>query len=191
MKHYILAIKTVVTGLLFLIVSNVVAQVATEPVGIFSMGPQIGYFKSQGADGGQVMWGGAARIKLGDVLGLEASVNYREEDFSRGAEKVKSWPVMVTGLLYPIPVLYGAVGAGWYNSSIEFNTPSGETLSSETSQSVGWHFGGGLELPVGTVAKIVGDVRYVFLDYKFQKLPGSDGSSSNFYVIDVGLLFNL
>ncbi len=61
----------------------------------------------------------------------------------------------------------------------------------ETKQEFGWHFGGGIEVPVGTMAKLVGDIRYVFLNYDFQKFPGSSGTTSNFYVIDVSLLFGL
>jgi hypothetical protein len=44
---------------------------------------------------------------------------------------------------------------------------------------------------VGEVAKLVGDIRYVFLDYDFDNFPGSNGVKSNFYVVTAGLLFNL
>jgi hypothetical protein len=102
---------------------------------------------------------------------------------------------MATGLIYPIPVVYGAIGAGWYNSSISYNIPpgllGGATISSETKQSFGWHFGGGVEVPVGTIGKLVGDIRYVFLDYDFQKFPGTEGVKNNFYVITAALLFGL
>jgi len=156
-----------------------------------SLGPTIGFFRSQDADAARAMWGAALRFKLSDQLGIEGSLNYRQEEYSGGAVAVKSWPVMVTGLLYPVPILYGAMGVGWYNSAIEYRVAPGIALSSETKQEFGWHFGGGLELPLGASAKIVGDVRYVFLNYDFQKLPGSSTVKSNFYVIDVGVLFAL
>jgi hypothetical protein len=99
-------------------------------------------------------------------------------------------------LIYPLPIVYGAIGAGWYNTSISYDIPAGAlggpmALASETKQGFGWHFGGGVELPVGEVAKLVGDIRYVFLDYDFSGFPGSDGVKSNFAVITAGFLFNL
>jgi opacity protein-like surface antigen len=99
---------------------------------------------------------------------------------------------MVTGLLYPIPILYGAVGAGWYNSSFEYDAARiGVTIEGETKQQFGWHFGGGVELPIGSNAKLVGDIRYVFLNYDFKQIPGTSGLDSDFYVITAGLLFRL
>jgi opacity protein-like surface antigen len=159
-------------------------------------GPQIGFYKAQDADGARVMGGAALRLKFSEVLGVEASINYREEEYGNGFARVRSWPVMVTGLLYPVPILYGAIGAGWYNTSIDYKLPPGYLgspiqISAETLQRFGWHFGGGVELPIGSIAKLVGDIRYVFLDYNFKTLPGSNGVNSNFYVLTAGLLFGL
>ncbi len=106
------------------------AQNAEEPRGSIGFGPQVGFFKSQDADNARVMWGAALRLKLSEALGIEGSVNYREEEYNNGAVKVESWPVMVTGLIYPVPVIYGAIGAGWYNSSADYNFPSGVIVSS-------------------------------------------------------------
>jgi len=164
--------------------------------GGIGFGPQIGIYKAQDADDVRIMGGAALRLKFSEVLGVEGSINYREEKYANGFATVKSWPVMVTGLIYPIPVVYGAIGAGWYNTSIEYNLPAGflggpSTIASETKQEFGWHFGGGVELPLGAVAKLVGDIRYVFLNYEFQRFPGSDGVNSNFYVVTAGLLFGL
>jgi hypothetical protein len=161
-----------------------------------AFGPQIGFYKAQDADASRGIGGVALRLKLSDALGIEGSINYRKEEYNNGYVSVKTWPVMVTGLIYPLPIVYGAIGAGWYNTSIDYNIPSSVlgtavTISSETKQRFGWHFGGGLELPLGSAAKLVGDIRYVFLDYKFKDFPGSNGVSSNFYVMTVGLLFNL
>ena len=168
-------------------------QAAGQSVGL---GPQIGIYKSQDGDNARMMGGAALRLKLSDALGIEGSVNYRDEAYSNGMVDVKSWPIMVTGLIYPIPIAYGAVGAGWYNSTISYNRPSGLlrgpiSYDSETKQVFGWHFGGGVELPVGSMAKIVGDIRYVFLNYDFKNVPGSAGVNSDFYVITAGLLFGL
>ncbi len=177
-------------ALIFFAIMPVVAQVGV------SFGPQVGIYKSQDADDTNILGGGTLRLRFSEVLGVEASVNYRKENYGNGFATVRSWPVMVTGLFYPNPVVYGAIGAGWYNTSIDYNFPPGflggpATITSETKQEFGWHFGGGVELPVGSVVRLVGDIRYVFLNYDFKNLPGSNGINSNFYVATAGLLFNL
>jgi opacity protein-like surface antigen len=111
------------------------------------------------------------------------------------AVTVTTWPVMVTGLIYPIPVVYGAVGAGWYNTTIDYTFPPGflggpADQSSESHQEFGWHFGGGVELPVGNAGALVADLRYVFLNYEFEQIPGTE-VNSDFFVITLGFLFGL
>ena len=155
-----------------------------------SVGPQVGYYKAQDADKGSFMGGVAWRIKLMPALGLEASINYRQETYADKALTVRNWPVMVTGLIYPIPVVYAAIGAGWYNTKIDYDQDTYAYLEDETTQEFGWHFGGGVELSLGSV-KLTGDIRYVFLDYDFKEIPGSGDMKSNFYVITAGLLFVL
>lgn len=165
-----------------------VAQVNAQSIGI---GPQAGYYKAQGADQGNFMGGAALRLKLIPVLGVEASINYRQEKYAGDLLTVRSWPVMVTGLIYPLPMIYGAMGFGWYNTTIDYDQSRLPLLKDETAQKVGWHFGGGVELPVGTKVKLTADIRYVFLDYDFKEIPGHGDLSSNFYVITAGFLFGL
>lgn len=157
----------------------------TTPSIGFHLGPQLGYQKSADADNGNLMFGAALRMKLTPALGVEGSINYRQEDF--GTTTVRSWPIMVTGMLYPLPFAYGALGAGWYNTTLDFDN---DLIENETNQEFGWHFGAGVELPVGTNTKLTGDVRYVFLDYKFDEIP-FENVDSNFYVITAGFLFGL
>lgn len=161
-----------------------------------SLGPQAGYYKAQDADHGSLMGGVACRLKLTPALGAEASINYRQETYANGALTVRSWPVMVTGLIYPLPIVYGAMGAGWYNVTFDYNQSMFPLsvyplLTDETTQEFGWHFGGGVELPLGPTIKLTGDIRYVFLNYDFKAIPGSGDPKSNFAVITVGLLFGL
>jgi len=160
---------------------------AAQGLGI---GPQIGFQKAQDADEGKFMFGAAIRAKLSSALGVEGSINYRQEEYADGAVTVKSWPVMVTGLFYPLPIVYGAVGAGWYNTTLDYDQSVLPLVDDETSQEFGWHFGAGAELPLGTSTKLTGDIRYVFIHYDFEEIPGED-IESNFYVINVGLLFGL
>ena len=161
-----------------------------------SFGPQIGFYKARDADYVSALGGLSFRSKLSDGFGIEGSINYRREEYNDGRVDVNSWPVMVTGLFYLAPVVYGAFGAGWYNSNIEYHYPAGilggpGTVVSDTQQEFGWHFGGGVELQAGPSVKLVGDLKYVFLNYDFTNFPGSNGVNSNFYVMTVGLLFLL
>ena len=154
-----------------------------------SLGPQAGYQKAKDADDGKLMGGLALRLKLSQSLGVEGSINYRQEKFN-DALTVRSWPIMVTGLFYPLPVAYGAIGAGWYNSKFDFEAPGNAASIEERKQEFGWHFGCGVELPLGAHTKLAGDVRYVFLNYDFDKVPGVQ-IDRDFYVITAGILFGL
>jgi opacity protein-like surface antigen len=174
-----------VIGLAALIAAPVNAQSV-------SLGPQAGYYKAQDTDG-NLMGGAAWRFRFTPMLGLEASINYRQEKYADDALTVRSWPVMVTGLIYPLPIVYGAIGAGWYNTTIDYDQDMlpVSAFEDETKQEFGWHFGGGVELPVSSSFLLTGDIRYVFLDYDFEEIPGSADLNSNFYVVTVGLLFKL
>jgi opacity protein-like surface antigen len=172
-----------VMGLIALMVAQVNAQ------GIY-LGPQLGYYKAQDADQAAFLGGAALRLKMTSSLGLEASINYRQEKYADGVLTVRSWPVMATALIYPLPIIYGVVGFGWYNVTLDYDQKKIPFLKDETIQKVGWHFGGGVELPLGLV-KLTGDVRYVFLDYKFKQIPGSGNLKNNFTVFTAGLLFKL
>ncbi len=155
------------------------------------IGPQAGYFKSEDAEKGEWMFGGAMRIKLSPALGVEGAINYRQEKYFDGDLKVKSWPILVTGLIYPLPIIYGAIGAGWYNTTFDYSGSLENVIEDETTQDFGWHFGGGLELPLGGKTRLAGDIRYVFLNYDFKEIPGSRELKSDFYMIEIGLFFGL
>jgi opacity protein-like surface antigen len=174
------------TLLLMGLITVLVAQVNAQS---FSFGPQLGYYKAQDADQGSLMGGVAWRLKLMPALGAEASINYRQEKYADGALTVRSWPIMVTGLFYPIPMIYGGVGFGWYNVTFDYDQSKIPFIEDETIQKVGWHFGAGVELPAGTKFKLTGDIRYVFLNYDFKEIPGRGDLKSNFYVLTVGLLY--
>ncbi len=171
----------------FFLASICYAQEIKNPLII---GPQLGYHKSADADDGQMLYGAALRLKLTNALGFEGSVNYRQEEYRNGTITVSQWPVMLSGLLYPTPNIYGLFGVGWYNTNIEFNNIL-FTPSDKTSQEFGWHFGAGVEIPVGQSVFITTDFRYVFIDYNFEEVPGAGEISSDFFVIKAGLLFSI
>ena len=161
------------------------------------LGPQLGWYKAADADNSKFMIGGALRTKLSPDFGLEGSINYRQEDYNHGAITVTSWPVMITALIYPVNFLYGAIGVGWYNTEFDYKP---ELLyfgpSSQTEQKFGWHFGAGVQFPLSENIDnpstiLTADLRYVFLNYDFQKMPGAGGLKSDFVVLNIGLLFRL
>jgi opacity protein-like surface antigen len=173
-----------------LLAAGLTALMAIQAPAQIYFGPQGGYYKSQDADEGALLGGAALRMKLGSALGIEGSINYRQEKYSGGALTAKGWPIMATGLLYPLPIVYAAVGFGWYNITMDWDQTKLPSFKDETIQEVGWHFGGGVELPLGPRVKLTGDVRYVFLDYEFKEVPGKD-LKSNFTEFTAGLLFRL
>lgn len=174
-----------IMGLTALLVAHVNAQ-------SLSLGPQVGYYRAQD-DNGTYTGGVALRLKIMSILGVEASINNRQEKYANGALTVRSWPVMVTGLIYPFPIaiVYGAMGFGWYNVTFHYDQSRLPLFPDETTQKVGWHFGGGLELPFSSYFTLVGDFRYVFLNYDFKAIPSSGDLKSNFTAITVGFLFDL
>lgn len=181
-----------------LVLSSIASAQGLVNTGI-GLGPQLGYYKSGDADDGRFMVGVALRARLSPIFGLEGSINYRQESYGDNAVKVRSWPVMLTAMVYPIPIIYGALGAGWYNTTFDYDDDLADRLEDgtidlgdETKQSFGWHLGAGLELPVGENMKLTGDIRYVFLGYEFRDFAQSallNDVNSNFYAITVGLLF--
>ncbi len=180
-----------IIGLTALMVAQVHAQ-STQADGLsMSLGPQVGYYRAQDADDGDFMGGVAWRLRFTPVLGVEASINYRQETYADGGMTVRSWPVMVSGLIHVLPPVYGAIGAGWYHTTFDFDQDMFSSLDDETKHQFGWHFGVGMEQPVSSNFKLTGDIRYVFLDYDFEEIPGRGDLNSNFYVITVGFLVGL
>ena len=172
-----------------LVISAVLVTLIAPQLGgqTIRLGPQVGLQKAAAADDAKFMFGAALRLKLTSALGVEGSINYRQEKFANDALTVRSWPIMLTGMLYPLPIVYGGVGAGWYNTTFDFDLPG---VDNETKQEFGWHFGAGVELPLGKKTRLTGDLRYVFLDYDFDEVPFQD-VDSNFYMISAGILFGL
>ena len=164
-------------------------------VGI-GLGPVAGLYKGRDADGYRVMGGAVLRIRFSELVGVEGSVYYREESFNHGSVEVRSWPFMVTTLLYPVPFVYGAIGAGLYDISVSYGDSPGiaggpAALSVGTRQQFGWHCGGGVELTLFSSVTLIGDIRYVMMNSDFRSVPGSNGVISSSPILTAGFLFGL
>ena len=179
-------ISRTAAGIVAIVAISLCASMAQGQASL-SFGPHVGYAKSSDTDG-KFLFGAALRAKFLPAIGLEGSITYRQDEFSDGTGTLKSWPVQFTALVYPLPVIYAAIGAGWYYTTVDYDDSL--ELDNETQGEFGWHFGGGIEVPVTGVAKLAVDIRYVYLDYKFEQLPGFD-VQDNFYMLTAGFLFNL
>ena len=174
-------------GILFLLPLSARAQSSVYA------GPHIGIQKAEGAKTNYLV-GLTLRMKLMPVLGVEGDIGYRQEKYGSDVLTVRDYPVTVTGLIYPLPIIYGGLGAGWYNTTFDYADRYNELgFADVTTTKFGWHLAAGVELPASPMFRLFGDVRFVFLDYKFKDLPDAvlDGAKSNFYSINAGVLLRL
>ena len=155
-----------------------------------SIGPQIGFINSKGADRAEIMPAVAARLNL-IGLSIEGAIGYKSDKFGSGEVKTTSVPILLTGMLNVLPLIHAEAGIGWYNTKIDYS-PALEMLgaSDERTQAVGYHIGAGAEVPLGNII-LTGDLRYIFLNVDFNNIAKLSSSNSNYYTINVGLLFKL
>lgn len=180
------------TGILLGLLILLPLTARSQPGAFF--GPHLGIQKSQDAEDASYLAGATIRIKLNPILGIEGDIGYRQEKYGSGALTVREWPATVTGLLYPLPIIYGGIGGGWYNSTLDYSDDLNDVgIEDDTATKFGWHLVVGIELPASPKLKLFGDVRYVFLDRKLKNLPDAvlEGDDANFYSINVGLLFRI
>ncbi len=176
--------------MIFLILGIAGIPASSYALKLFGIGPRGGYYKAQEAESGKMYVGATARLKLA-ALGFEGAIDYRSEEYDNGNVKVSSWPVSASVLLYPLPIVYGIAGFGWYNSTIEYSSSLPTLLApkSETEQQIGYHFGGGVELPLSSAMSIAADIRYVYLDYQFDSTSSGQKVKSDFYAITLSMFW--
>jgi Outer membrane protein beta-barrel domain len=118
------------------------------------------------SDGSTRFTGGQVRLRGGDKIGFEVSLDRRSEKFELVNERVTDTPIQASMLLFPVkgsfsPFVLG--GAGWYSHKIESLDAAGPESVSNTK--FGWHAGFGAELLMGRHAGLHADYRYTFLDF--------------------------
>jgi opacity protein-like surface antigen len=185
-------IKKLSTGIILGVL--LILPISARSQGSAFIGPHVGIQKTSGSEGSNYLIGATLRLHLLPAIGVEGDFGYRQERFGGGAVTLKQWPITVTGLLYPIPFLYGGLGAGWYSTTFDYSDQyNAAGFTDETTRKTGWHLAAGVEIPASPRVHLFGDVRYVFLNYKFKNLPGAvlDGAKANFYSLNAGLLFRL
>jgi opacity protein-like surface antigen len=183
--------------LLMLALAVLVAPVASYG-GVLGVGGHLGYFKVSGDGEKTVYGGGHVRLRLPILLSFEGALDYRpavSRDVSNapgGELDVTTYPITVSALAYPFPGLYLLAGIGWYNTTLELKNPTSSSgPDSDTHDNFGSHFGAGLELPVGSNTSLIGDVRYVFLNYDVRDLDiaGLKELDADYVSFAVGITF--
>ena len=143
---------------------------------------------NQTTDENSSMLGAQVRLRS-SIIGVEGAIDYRTDALGGGTE-LRSWPVSASLLIYPLPPVYALAGLGWYNTTIDF--PSDSPYKNQTQSKLGYHFGAGLELPIAPMLKLMGDIRWQFVDYEFKDIPSSIGKvNADSYSINAGFLFYL
>jgi hypothetical protein len=171
---------------LFIIIIVLIVGITSLKAQSIAVGPQVGFIKSADADKSTIMPGVAIRLNLLG-FGIEGAMYYKSEEFQNGAIKTKSYPINLTAMISVLPIVHAEAGIGWYNTQIDFThlNSTYNSISDETKTKPGYHFGAGVELPLGNLL-LTGDIRYVFLD-----LSTAVSFKSNFSVIMVGAMFKL
>jgi opacity protein-like surface antigen len=129
---------------------------------VFSIGPRATYSTPKDADKGVWSPGAQARLHLSGMLGLEASIDYRKNDYAP-LTTIKTYPVQASVLAYIIPggaaspFLLG--GVGWYYTQV-----NGPGDFKDTTSRFGLHAGAGLEVMLGKSLSLDGTYRYIWLE---------------------------
>lgn len=175
------------------------AQTASDRASIkntFGIGPRLGYYKAQDADEGNFYGGLQARLRLGAVVGIEGSAEYRGgQEYGFGDYNVKTSFIPVTGsLLLFAPISesfapYGLAGIGVYHTRYNYSEDiPGLGLEDDSSFNMGYHLGFGAEFPFNSKVALNVDYRYLFLnpDDNENSLEDADFNGN---VFTAGLMF--
>ncbi len=159
------------------------------------LGPRLGYYKANDAEQGNFYVGLQSRIRLGPVLGLEGSVEYRagqEYTFAGQTLKTKFVPVTASVLLF-LPVSknfapYGIAGLGAYYTIYDYEG----TFTNENNNefNFGYHLGFGVEFPINSNTALNFDYRYLFLNPDDNEASTQNADYSG-NVFTAGLMFYL
>ncbi|MBN2357426.1 outer membrane beta-barrel protein [candidate division KSB1 bacterium] len=176
----------ILLGVLFFVFA-----ITGESLAVIGVGPRVGYYEAQDADAGRYFVGAVARFNLFGI-GAEAAIDYRSEKYDDGKLTVQSWPVTLSVLYYPLPIVYGVAGVGWYHTTAKYDEEKlGFKIKDQTSTEMGYHVGVGVQLPIGMSSKIAADVRYVFLNYDLENTADMGKQDADFYAVTISLLWGL
>jgi opacity protein-like surface antigen len=159
------------------------ASAASAPAG--GLGVRVGRVSVPDTDEDATTVG--AFLRSGRALGFEGAIDYRSEDLAGGGE-LRTWPVTASLVLSPVPLVHALAGVGWYNTTLEF--PAALNIEKKTESKLGWHVGGGAQVPLFAPVSVVGDLRYAYIDYDFGDAVDAvaDFDGGNYFALQLGAM---
>lgn len=163
-----------------------------------AIGPRLGYYKAVDADNGNLHFGAQGRMRLGEIVGVEGTFEYRAgQDYENETvtSKASFVPVTISPMIF-IPVSekflpYLVGGIGLYYTMYDYDYPDEEVdtgFDSDNSFNFGSHLGLGTDIPLAEKTFFNVDYRYLFLDRDEVNLQG-DGMHG--HIFTMGLIFYL
>lgn len=157
------------------------AQRENQIENTLGIGPTVGWYESNDAEEGALFFGILGRVRLGNNVGIEASLAYRDAEVFRtgqiGADELTAdityIPITFSlNIYFPIGSFltpYATGGVGFYYTIEAYDVAKAsqreirELLEDEENFETGYHFGLGLEIPFGRNIALHGEFRYLFL----------------------------
>ncbi len=128
-----------------------------------------------------------------DTFGCEASIGYKNEMYGRETVWVRSWPIQLSGFLYPVSFLYLGGGAGLYDIYIDYNQgiPGLMSYENESKKKFGVHLCLGVEKRMSRTSIFSLEISKSWIDYAFREFSGSSSLDTNSLAVEATLLFQL
>ncbi len=150
--------------------------------------PSIGTTKSTDENAGDAKaFGGlAVRVPVLPFLKVEGGIAYRQDSFAGGDIKVRQWPVTASAWLAPLPMVYAGGGVGWYRSTLDFRSEL--PFEDSTTQKMGVHLGGGVDVPMTPTLGLDLQGRYIFMQAD-DELEVPTTFDPDYWTMTLGLAF--
>ncbi|MBE0644906.1 MAG: porin family protein, partial [Bacteroidetes bacterium] len=154
----------------------------------FGVGPLVGWYSSNDAEEGAMFFGMLGRLRLGNNVGFEASLSYRDAevfhtgqiDLNNLTADVTYVPITFSFMIFaPVGSFltpYATAGIGFYYTIEAYDVTKVAArdiralLEDEENFVTGYHFGLGLEIPFSTNIALHGEFRYLFLGSKITSI---------------------
>jgi len=145
-------------------------------------------------DASSFIGGGCLRLEVLSLITGELAVNYKKDEFEApdgSTQDISTVPIQISALITFLPIVYGTIGVGYYNVSANDDLKDQVQGLDDLSQAA-LHLGVGAEIPIGNRLSVMGDLRYVFLDYNLDNVDEDVfDSSASFTTFTGGLLLRL
>lgn len=149
--------------------------------------PSFGVTKSTDTNAGDAKGfaGLAIRAPLLPILKIEGSIGYRQDSFAGGDVKLRQWPVTASAWLAPLPMVYAGGGIGWYRTTVDYN--SALLIKDVTTQKMGVHLGGGVDIPLAPNLGLDVNGRYIFMQKDNNNVQVPTTFNPDFWTLGLGL----